>query len=181
MANKARKHDHDQVDRVEQADRAEPIAGSDQAEPMDRITRLGRISFAVGSVIFMVIGGLHLLTQFTTLSSLEVRDAYRAGGLIDVNGTAADGWDLFAGTSVLMGAAVVAVGALDLAGLFGRPAPLGPPKAMAAITIAMLVTIAVVGAVYLTAAQLVGGIVGIVLFGWPLLFGRAALGGRGVA
>ncbi len=52
---------------------------------------------------------------------------------------------------------------------------------MAAITIAMLVTIAVVGAVYLTAAQLVGGIVGIVLFGWPLLFGRAALGGRGVA
>ncbi len=145
----------------------------------DRLARVGRATFLIGSITFVVIGIAHTLTQFTTLSSPEVQAAYRAGGAIEVSGRSVDGWDLFAGVSVLMGLYAITIGATGLVALAttGR-ADVLPPPGHSAITVITLAAIAVVGAILLGPLQLVGGLAGIALFGLPLV---AALRSRKVA
>lgn len=149
---------------------------SDRNGPLDTETsrpalaRAGRTTFTIGSITFIAIGALHTLTQLTTLSDPIVQTAYRAGGPIDVNGQTVDGWELFAGVSVLMGLYAMTIGATDLIGLrsTGRADRL-PPPALSVINVVTLAVIAVVGATLLGPLQLVGGLVGIALFGLPAI------------
>ncbi len=145
----------------------------------DRFARVGRATFRIGSITFIVIGIAHTLTQFTTLSSPQVQEAYRAGGPIEVSGQSVDGWDLFAGVSILMGLYAITIGATGLVALAttARVDRL-PPAGHSAINVVTLAAIATVGATLLGPLQLVGGLAGIVLFGLPLL---AALRTREVA
>ncbi|MEM9562642.1 MAG: hypothetical protein AAGA93_08510 [Actinomycetota bacterium] len=147
------------------------MALSDTNEPKGRsaAARLPRLTFGLGAAAFVAIGLLHTLTQATTLSGAEVQAAYRAGGDIDISGRVIDGWDLFAGTSLLMGFFAVAIGLLDAAVLVdsGRHHRL-PPVSVSAVNVAVLVGIVAVGATLLGPIQLVGGSVGIVLFGITL-------------
>ena len=131
---------------------------------------LARSAHMIGSITFIAIGTLHTITQFTTLSSERVKAAYRAGGPIEVSGQVVDGWDLFAGTSVLMGVYAIAIGAFNLAALSTttRPDRLAPPIVLA-ITLGVLWVILAVGATLLGPLQFFGGIAGLVLFGLPLV------------
>ena len=134
-----------------------------------RLRQIARTTFIVGSVTFIVIGLAHTATQLTTLSGDAVVTAYRAGGPIAVNGEVVDGWDLFAGTSLLMGFYGVALGIANLGALAGsRRTDRLPPPGVSAANLAMLVGIAVVGVLYLGPLQSIGGAVGVALFSLPL-------------
>ncbi|MEL6983865.1 MAG: hypothetical protein AAFO29_15675 [Actinomycetota bacterium] len=137
------------------------------------LARIGRTTFLIGCITFIVIGLLHTVTQFTTLSKPEVQTAYRAGGPIDVNGSRVDGWDLFAGISVLMGLYSIAIGAFGLVALATtNRADRLPAPGHSAINVVTLGGITAVGATLLGPLQLIGGAVGMVLFGIPLAAAR---------
>eukprot|EP00183_Erythrolobus_madagascarensis_P003266 CAMPEP_0185851734 /NCGR_PEP_ID=MMETSP1354-20130828/11303_1 /TAXON_ID=708628 /ORGANISM="Erythrolobus madagascarensis, Strain CCMP3276" /LENGTH=146 /DNA_ID=CAMNT_0028552777 /DNA_START=37 /DNA_END=477 /DNA_ORIENTATION=- len=133
-------------------------------------TKIARILHTVGSATFIGIGVLHTVVQFTTLSSDEVQRAYRAGGAIEVTGQVVDGWDLFAGTSVLMGVFSMGVGALNFGALrtTTRPDGLTHPV-FPAVTVGVLGCVIATGATLLGPLQLYGGMAGLVMFGVPLV------------
>lgn len=131
--------------------------------------RLARRLYITGSVVFILVGLAHTATQLTTLSEPKVRAAYRAGGLIEVNGATIDGWELFAGTSLLMGFYGVAFGAANLVTLYrGRGNGGLPPAGTCIVSLAMLAGVTLVGVLHLGLQQILGGAFGLVLFGVPL-------------
>lgn len=139
-------------------------------DPASGVDRWGRGLFIAGSLVFIAVGLTHTATQFTTLSGETVRTAYRAGGPIALNTGDIDGWDLFAGVSVLMGLYAIALGVANLVALRAADRADGlPPAGTCAVNLAMLVAIGLVGIAYLGPLQIVGGLVGLVLFGVPLV------------
>lgn len=140
------------------------------SQPIAGIARLGRLTHLIGSWTFIAIGAGHTATQFTTLSSDRVQDQYRAGGDIEVSGQVVDGWELFAGTSILMGVFAIALGALSLAALrtTTRHDRL-TPAIFPTIGLAVVLCVLAVGASLLGPLQLYGGAAGVVMFGLPLL------------
>lgn len=137
--------------------------------PRPPLQRAGRRTYIAGGIAFIFIGLVHTATQLTTLSSDTVKAQYRAGGDIAVSGELVDGWHLFAGTSLLMGVFSLALGAMTL----GVLRELGRPLAsVCAVNIAALIGVAIVGYAHLSWLQLYGGIVGVILFGIPLVSAR---------
>lgn len=138
--------------------------------PIAALARYGRLAHLIGSWTFVGIGAGHTATQFTTLSSDRVQEQYRAGGDIEVSGQVVDGWELFAGTSILMGVFAIALGALSLAALrtTTRADRLTPPI-FPTIGLAVVFCVLAVGATLLGPLQLYGGAAEMMMFGLPLL------------
>ncbi len=131
--------------------------------------RTARRTYIAGSITFILIGVLHTLTQFTELSTPEVADAFTSIGTIPVSGQEPAAWDLFRGTSYLMGFFSLAIGCDNLATLrtVGRDAL--PPLAICITMVFTLIGVATMGVLFLGPLQLYGGLAGVVMFGLPLL------------
>ncbi len=131
--------------------------------------KLGRRAYLVGSAGFVVVGLLHTVTHLLALTGTELERRFAELGDIEVSGTIATSWDLFQGVSWLMGSFSIALGLVSLNAI--NAAGGRPPLGVCLVNIAMLATIAVVGAAHLGPLQIYGGIFGITMFG------LAALGG----
>ena len=122
-------------------------------------------------MIFILIGILHTVTQLTELSTPELEERYRVFGDIDVSGQTVAAWDLWQGTSLLMGFFAITIGLANL-GALRSSADRRPPVVNCLATIVVLLSITWVGWAYLGPTQLFGGPFGVVLFSTALLAGR---------
>jgi len=134
-------------------------------------SRLGRGTYTVGSVIFVLIGALHTVTHLTELSTPELEARFAAMGDIEVSAQTVTSWDLWQGTSLLMGFFGAALGLANLGALWSSR-DRRPPVVNCLTTIAMLGIVTWVGWAYLGPLQLFGGPFGIVLFTIALVAGR---------
>lgn len=134
-------------------------------------SKLGRSTYIIGSVIFMLIGILHTVTHLTELSSPELEERYRAFGDIETSGQTVASWDLWQGTSLLMGFFAIAVGLANL-GALRSSGDRRPPVVNCLATMILLGTIGWIGWAYLGPLQLIGAPFGIMLFATALLAGR---------
>lgn len=140
---------------------------AEQTQRTDRLTRLGRTTFIIGSVVFILIGALHTFVQLTDMSASGIRGPLEAIGKVEnVDATA---WELWAGLGLLMGFFAIALGASNLAGLFDRHGSGQPALGVCLVNIAMLISISTIGVLYLGPLQLAGGPIGGVLFGIPAI------------
>lgn len=123
-----------------------------------------RTTYIAGSIGFLFIGALHTTVHLAELAGTVLESRFRELGTIDVNGTTAESWDLFQGTSLLMGFFSIALGFVDLGALqaVGRDAL--PPVLVAVANVIMLGSIVAIGALYLGPLQVYGGLFGIALF-----------------
>jgi len=112
---------------------------AEQTQRTDRLTRLGRTTFIIGSVVFILIGALHTFVQLTDMSASGIRGPLEA------------------------------IGASNLAGLFDRHGSGQPALGVCLVNIAMLISISTIGVLYLGPLQLAGGPIGGVLFGIPAI------------
>ena len=135
-------------------------------------TTTARRTYLAGSVIFIAIGVLHTVTQLTDLSTAEVEASFRSIGTIEVSGQQPEAWDLFQGTSYLMGFFALAIGVNNIAALraLGRNAL--PPVGVCLGTIGVLLLVTLVGVLFLGPLQMAGGPVGIALFALPVAVAR---------
>ncbi|MEM7324870.1 MAG: hypothetical protein AAF531_17420 [Actinomycetota bacterium] len=113
----------------------------------------------------MSIGLLHTYVHVRDLAGDDLAERFRLFGTIDVSDQPVASWDLFQGTSILMGLFSLTVGLIDLAALRGTSGDRLPPLQIAAANIGMLAAIVTIGAVHLGALQVYGGLFGIVCFG----------------
>ncbi|MCH2076273.1 MAG: hypothetical protein MK180_05200 [Rhodobacteraceae bacterium] len=131
--------------------------------------RLSRMTFLVGAVTFIVIGVLHSFVHLTELAGPDLEARFDAVGPVALQGDSVRAWDLFQGLSLLMGAFSVTLGVV-LIGILRETDPLSPPPALVSLAVCVqLIVIAAVGGLYLSAFQIVGGVVGIALFAMPFI------------
>ena len=123
-----------------------------------------RVTYVLGSIGFLVIGSLHTVVHLLSMSGAPLEARFRQLGTIDLNGQATASWDLFQGTSLLMGFFSLAVGLVNLGALHAVGRQALPPVLVAVANVAMLASIVAIGALHLGPIQIYGGGVGIVLF-----------------
>lgn len=128
-------------------------------------TGLARKAFAVGSMGFIFIGGLHTVVHLMDLAGPDLQRRFTEFGAIEVSGQSTASWDLFQGISLLMGLFSVAVGLIDLSALRVTAENELPPVGVAVANMLMLTAIVLVGAAYLGPIQIYGGMFGITVFG----------------
>ncbi len=123
------------------------------------------LSYAAGSVGFLFIGALHSAVHLAQLSGDGLEERFRNLGTIAVSGQTPESWDLFQGTSLLMGVFSIAIGSINLGTLrsIGRDQP--PPPLVGLANMATLAAIIAVGARHLGPIQFYGGLAGLCLFG----------------
>lgn len=126
--------------------------------------KLARRTYVAGSVGFLLIGVLHTAVHLAELSGASLEAQFRQLGAIELNGRATASWDLFQGTSLLMGFFSVAVGLVDLGALQAVGRRSLPPPLVAMANIAMLSGIVAIGMAHLGPLQIYGGLLGIALF-----------------
>lgn len=148
-----------------------PTAPAPTAIPPLAPTKLGRTTYIVGSVTFIFIGVLHTLTHLTELSTPELKARFAAFGEIDVSGQTVAAWDLWQGTSLLMGLFALTLGLSNL-GALRSSKDRRPPVINCVATIAVLAAVGLIGWAYLGPLQMVGGPIGIGLFTTALVSGR---------
>lgn len=139
---------------------------------MRTMTRLARIGFGVGSLAFVFIGGLHSYVHFDELSGTELARRFDAIGPIALQGGHHSGWDLFQGTSLLMGLFSAALGLVLLCTLATTPRNALPHWSICAVICLTLVGVMIVGGLYLSQFQVIGGAFGLICFGLPIFAGR---------
>ncbi|MEL8055183.1 MAG: hypothetical protein AAGK66_03435 [Pseudomonadota bacterium] len=127
-----------------------------------------RISFAVGSVAFIIIGLLHTYVHCMHLSGAELFNRINAIGVTPIGRMDASVWGLFQGTSLLMGFFSLALGLTLMSYLNSIPKYEGPRIQICLIVIGLLIGIIAVGSVYLSVLQVYGGIFGIICFAIPI-------------
>ena len=129
--------------------------------------KLSRTTFAAGSIAFIFIGVLHTYVHFVELAGDNLRTRFVGIGPVALQGNTVSAWDLFQGTSLLMGFFSVALGVILLATLVHVPRTQVPHWSISLTTCLMLLGISSIGALYLSNFQLIGGLVGILCFGLP--------------
>lgn len=129
-----------------------------------RIARRSRITYTIGSVGFVTIGALHTVTHAVELAGDALRQRFDALGMIRVSGQDVTSWDLFQGTSILMGlfSMAIGLGAIGALRAVGPDAP--PPRMTAATNVAALLGVMAVGIAHLGPLQIWGGLFGIAMF-----------------
>lgn len=123
-----------------------------------------RRMYLVGCIGFVFIGLLHTYVHATELRGDTLRTRFDALGDIDVNGELATSWDLFQGTSWLMGFFSIAIGISALAALLSHPKGAAPPAGVAATNIVALIGVIAIGFAHLGVLQIGGGLFGIAMF-----------------
>ena len=131
---------------------------------------LSRTLFLVGSIGFVTIGVLHTFVHLTELSTEALKLRFDAFGAIEVQGASTSSWDLFQGTSLLMGFFSLCFGLVLLAHWSSLSKQTGPNPLICLSALLMLLFIVGIGFVYLTSFQVYGGLFGILCFGLPLIF-----------
>ncbi|MCH2093714.1 MAG: hypothetical protein MK160_01195 [Rhodobacteraceae bacterium] len=135
--------------------------------------RLSRRTFAAGSIAFIVIGIMHTYVHFAELAGDDLRARFLGIGPVALQGSAVSAWDLFQGISLLMGFFSTALGLILLAILIQVPRTHVPHWFISLTTCVILLAISIVGALFLSNFQLIGGLIGILCFGLPAYsFGR---------
>lgn len=131
-----------------------------------------RMTFVAGSIAFIFIGFLHTYVHLVELAGVDLRARFVGIGPVALQGSDVSAWDLFQGTSLLMGFFSLALGFILLATLFQSPKGEVPHWSICATTCLMLLGISIIGGLYLSSFQLIGGIVGMFCFGLPILAAR---------
>jgi len=131
------------------------------------MNKLARLTFGIGSIAFIFIGALHTFVHLSELAGVDLRARFDGIGAIALQGDMVSAWDLFQGTSLLMGFFSLALGFILLSTLLRTPKGQVPHWSICLITCFMLLGISIVGGLYLSNFQLVGGLFGIVCFGLP--------------
>lgn len=132
------------------------------------MTKIARLTFAVGSIAFIFIGLLHSYVHFTELAGADLQLRFQEIGLVALQGNTKNVWDLFQGVSILMGFFSIAFGSA-LLGVLGGVSKSAVPNAFVCLSaIVLLLGIAIVGGLYLSSFQVIGGIAGTICFGIPL-------------
>ncbi|MEL6689801.1 MAG: hypothetical protein AAFP28_05725 [Pseudomonadota bacterium] len=126
------------------------------------------MTFLVGAVTFIVIGALHSFVHLTELAGPDLEARFDAVGPVVLQGDSVRAWDLFQGLSLLMGAFSATLGVVLIGILRATDAQTPPPALVSLAVCIQLVVIAALGGLYLSAFQIVGGVVGIALFAMPL-------------
>ena len=129
--------------------------------------RLSRMTFAAGSIACIVIGILHTYVHFAELAGDDLRARFLGIGPVALQGSAVSAWDLFQGISLLMGFFSAAVGLILLAILFQIPRTQVPHWSISLTTCIMLLAISIIGTLFLSNFQLIGGLLGVLCFGLP--------------
>lgn len=127
-----------------------------------------RISFVFASVTMILVGLIHTAVQVAYLQSPELIAHLRAFGAIpEVLNAYVD--DLWLGLSHLMGYFAITLGFVNLAAfqLLDRDQP--PTVLLALPNMMMGVAVGIIGLLYLSAFQMFGGPLQIVLFGLALI------------
>ncbi|MEE9415879.1 MAG: hypothetical protein V3V01_11380 [Acidimicrobiales bacterium] len=128
------------------------------------MTAIARRTYLIGSFGFIAIGLLHSATHFLELSGADLESRFEALGSIDVSAQTVASWDLFQGTSLLMGLFSVAIG-LGAIGALKAVGPMAnPPIGTSVVNIAALVGVMVIGKAYLGPLQIWGGLFGVLMF-----------------
>lgn len=143
--------------------------------PQSRRAKLGRRTFVVGSVGFVLVGALHTAVHFGELAGEELEQRFNELGDIEVNGTIATSWNLFQGVSWLMGLFSIALGLASLSAL--RAAQGRPPLGTCLTNMAMLGAVVVVGVAHLGPLQIYGGLFGMAMFAIAAVAGRTQAAG----
>ena len=136
------------------------------------MVKFARTTFAAGSIAFIFIGVLHTYVHLVELAGVDLRARFVGIGPVALQGSDISAWDLFQGTSLLMGFFSLALGFILLATLFQSPKGQVPHWSICITTCFMLLGISIVGGLYLSSFQLIGGILGILCFGLPILVAR---------
>lgn len=118
---------------------------------------------------FIGIGLMHPFVHINELSGPDLRTRFDSIGPIALQGNQERAWDLFQGISLLMGVFSMTIGALLLVVLRATPKGQVPSAGVSLITIVTLFAVLWVGAVYLSALQVVGGGTGALLLLLPLV------------
>ena len=135
---------------------------------------LARLTFFIGAVTFVFIGALHTYVHLSELAGPGLARRFEAIGPVALQGDEVSAWDLFQGVSLLMGFFSAALGLVLLAALKSAPKGTLPDAAISAVVMVLLGAITAIDALYLSSFQVVGGLVGILLFSLP--FGSALRG-----
>ncbi len=131
---------------------------------MCHMLKLARTTYVIGSIGFIAIGALHTAVHAAELAGDPLKQRFDELGQIRVSGQDAAAWDLFQGTSLLMGFFSIAIG-LGAIGALRAVGPRGaPPAGTAIVNIAVLISVIVVGFAYFGALQIYGGLFGIAMF-----------------
>lgn len=125
---------------------------------MNKTIRIIFIAFGIAGPI--VIGGLHTWTHFTQLITPEVQN-YLSGELL-INGELQTYWHAWGIVSFMMGIAMMALGLVNAAFLFGREKPTHPPVAAILVMMGFLACVVYAGTTFEQAPQLIAGIAGLV-------------------
>jgi len=129
--------------------------------------KLSRTTFAAGSIAFIFIGILHTYVHFAELTGADLRARFLSVGPVALQGNTVSAWDLFQGTSLLMGFFSIALGLILFATLVQTPRTRVPHWSVSLTTCVMLLAISSIGALYLSNFQLIGGFLGTLFFGLP--------------
>lgn len=130
---------------------------------------LSRATFAIGSVAFVFIGLMHSFVHLTELSGADLGARFQRVGPIDLQGGQVLAWDLFQGMSLVMGFFSCVLGVVLLGAILGTPRDQVPHWAIGGAACLVQAGIAVVGAHCLSSFQVIGGGMGIICFGVPIL------------
>ncbi|MEM9852905.1 MAG: hypothetical protein AAF841_00505 [Pseudomonadota bacterium] len=130
--------------------------------------RLARALYIFVAVAFVFIGLLHTQVHFADLASPALEARFDAVGPVLLQETQVRAWDLFQGVSLLMGFFSAALGLTLIAALITAGRGALPHTTLFLPVIAQLIAIAVIGALYLSPFQLIGGIVGALCLAFPL-------------
>lgn len=133
--------------------------------------KLARRAFTTGAIGFVFIGVLHTVTHAAELSGPMLSDRFQAMGDIRVSGQTVSSWDLFQGTSLLMGAFSIGIGLLDLAILAANRRAVRPLVGAAFVNMAVLAVVITVGMLHLGPLQVFGGLFGLAVFGYAAIVG----------
>ena len=130
--------------------------------------QLARTTFAIGSITFIFIGLLHTYVHLSELSGADLQIRFDQMGTLLLQGAEVAVWDLFQGTSLLMGFFSLALGCVLLCILLTTPRQRLPHWSICLTTCVMLVGILAIGALYLGRFQVIGGLIGVLLFALPI-------------
>lgn len=132
-----------------------------------------RTTYLIGSVGFIAIGALHSVTHALELAGSTLEARFDELGSIRVSAQDVTSWDLFQGTSILMGLFSITIGLSAIGALRSVRADDPPPRGPALANIAALVGVIAVGVAHLGPLQIWGGLFGLSMFS-PAAFRRSA-------
>ncbi|MGH1492865.1 MAG: LIC_13387 family protein [Acidimicrobiales bacterium] len=131
---------------------------------MLKTIRTARVCYLIGSIGFIFIGLLHTVTHWLELAGPALRQRFDEMGLIEVSGQEVTSWDLFQGTSLLMGFFSMAIGFGAIGALRAVASDGLPPLGTALTNIVALLGVMAIGVAHLGPIQIWGGLFGIAMF-----------------